>query len=79
MAAVCVVKERVKTVGCVEDTGRKAEEGLLSLSRILARVASVRGRENRSRYGRKPKAGEHERDEKQSAPQRRPANRISYG
>jgi len=62
------VKERVKTVGCVEDTGREAEEGLLSLSCILARVASVRWRHHGSSHWRKRKAGEHERDEKEGGP-----------
>src|SRR5467141_3916723 len=69
-----VVKERVKTNGRIRGAACKAEEGIRSLSRVKARIAAVRGRDNRSHYGRKPKADEYERDEKKSEPQRRPVD-----
>src|SRR5689334_7910203 len=73
----CVVEERLKTNGVVCDAGCKAEEGISSLSRVEARIAAVRGRNNRSHCGRKPKADEYERNEKKSEPQRRPIDRFS--
>jgi hypothetical protein len=63
-----------KTIGRVVDSGCKAEEGISSLSRVGARIAAVRSRDNRSHCGRKPNADEYERDEKKSEPQRRPVD-----
>src|SRR5207244_3504248 len=68
----CVAQERLKTNGVISDAACKAEEGISSLRRVEARIAAVRGRDNRSHCGRKPKADEYERDEKKSEPQRRP-------
>src|SRR5882672_12568689 len=66
----CVVQERLKTNGVISDAACKAEEGISSLSRVEARIAAVRGRDNRSHCGRKPKADEYERDGKKKGPQR---------
>src|SRR5207245_9080428 len=94
-AAGCVADERVRTVGRVEvagcvaiertkthcrvvQSGCEAEEGPLSLSCVAVAQVSVRlyfclsGR-------RKRKAGERNCAEKETAPQRRSADRISFG
>src|SRR5213082_2537985 len=57
------VQERLKTNGVVSNTACKAEQGISPLSRVEARIAAVRGRDNRSHCGRKPKADEYERED----------------
>jgi hypothetical protein len=75
------VKERIKTQARIVDTGCEAEERILTLSRVAAGIASVRRRADPEsvRGRRKPKAGERERDQNETATPRRTPNRISCG
>jgi hypothetical protein len=75
-SAVCVVKERISTVGSVIVARCEAVEGKITLGRVGVGIASVRRWRNCSGDRRERKAGE--RDEKETAPQRRPVNQISY-
>src|SRR5438309_3175145 len=59
----CVVQARLKTNGVVSNAACKAEQGISPLSRVEPRIAAVRGRDNRSHCGRKPKADEYERED----------------
>src|SRR5204862_500043 len=61
-----VVKERVKTDCCVVHPGGDVKQSLRAFSGVEAGIASIwrRGRQGRLRAGRKPKADEHQRDEK---------------
>src|SRR4030095_6879437 len=60
-------KERLRTKrGVVATCGKAGQCSTSSLSRISARVASVRCRANPSRRRGKRKAGEHKRNEKQT-------------
>src|SRR6266487_1822308 len=75
-AAGGVVMERLSTKCRVPEatSDSEVEEGVLSLSRVVARIASIWCRGHGSRRGRKPKADEHECDEKETETQRRPAD-----
>ncbi|SRR6266478_7659305 len=75
--AGCDINERLVTISRVLLSGCETKKGLSSLSGVPIGVASVRWRTNRLRCGRKREAREHERDEKESAPRRRAASRIS--
>jgi hypothetical protein len=59
-----VAMECFKTNGHIPDSASEAKERVSALRRVLANIASVRWWANRSRYGRKRKADESERDEK---------------
>src|SRR6476469_412062 len=74
-----VVIERSVTIGRVVGAGGEAEERPAALSRVAVGIASVWcwGRERRARCRRKGKAGQRERDEKETASQRRAVNRFS--
>src|SRR5439155_1065629 len=65
------VNERFPTdcrvAGAHAVAGCERVEGVITLSRVAAGIASVRRWENRSRCGRKRKAGEDERHEKETA------------
>ena len=69
--------ERVKTDGRVVRAGREALERISTLSGVVVGITSVRcwcnSESFRGRAKRKP--DERERDEHQTAPQRRPVNR----
>ena len=68
-----IVKERTCTHGRIGDPASEVEQSVRTLSGVGAGIASVRGRSNpESVRGRtKRKAAERERDEKETAPQRR--------
>jgi hypothetical protein len=69
LIAGCEAEKPLSTKGGVVGTGGKAKESSTStFGRVSPRIASIRCRSNRSRCGRKPKTGEHERDDKQSVP-----------
>src|SRR5437899_496067 len=57
----------------VGDTGSKVEERIFTLSGIGVRIASVRWWVYCSSRQRKREAGQRQRDEKETAPQKRPA------
>ena len=61
-----IVKERLKTDCCVFRPGGDVKQSLRAFSGIEIRIASIwrRGRQDCLRAGRKPKADEHQRDEK---------------
>jgi hypothetical protein len=67
-------KERMKPDCGVEDAGREAEEGLLSLSRVLARVESVWWWTNRPTPRHKGEESEREGDENKAAAPGRAVN-----
>src|SRR6266480_3523539 len=71
-----VTEERFGPSGRVAEAGCKAEERIIALSSISPGITSVRRRTHPEsiRGRRKRQADEHERDEKQTAPQRRPAD-----
>src|SRR5439155_9154232 len=89
-AADCVESERGGTVGRVVAAGRVEIERTSTNSRVVEAGCVVKERvvtqervlvedvaaflANRSRFRRKPKAGEGKRDEKESKPQRRPVH-----
>src|SRR5438128_1894871 len=75
--AGCVAEERIKTNRRIIRACSEAKERISTLDRILAGIASVRCWGNRSRLRRKPKAGQRQRDEKKTEPQRRSVGRIS--
>jgi hypothetical protein len=50
-------EERVTTNGRIKITGGATVEGILTLSRVPCRIASIRRRGYRLRFGQKPKAG----------------------
>src|SRR5436190_1777345 len=68
----CVEAERTKSNGRVLHASCATKKGVSSLSRVEARIASVRSWDNRLHCWRKRKADEQQRDEK------RAANRIYY-
>ena len=73
-------KERFRTKSGVVGTSSQAEKGSCSsLSRISAKTKSVRWRANRLCSLQEHKAGEHERNEKQAAPQDYAVHQISFG
>ncbi len=74
---VGVGKERIKADGRVVAADCEAEEGISTLSSVGVGITSVRWWTDGLDCLRKSKAGEHERDEQETAPQRRPINRIS--
>ena len=67
-ASVHVANERMPANCGVPDAGGEALKGVGSFCPVEARIAAVRRRDNRLRLLWKCKAGEQERDEKQSAP-----------
>src|SRR6266550_574154 len=74
LRAAGVADKGIDTDGRVVSAGGKTEERIITLRGITTRIAAVRGRDNRSHCGRKPKADEYERDEKKSEPHRRPVD-----
>src|SRR5260370_1158615 len=70
-----VAIERLITQGGVVDAAAEALESIVTLRGVAAGIASVRCRVNPESFrGRpKPEAGECDRDEKETAPQRRAA------
>ena len=72
--ADCIARERISANGRIPDTVCEAKESVLPLGRVIARIGSVRCRDNALRGLRKRKPCERERDEKKTAPQRRPAH-----
>ena len=74
VAAGCVRIERLKTNGRVSGAPCEVEEGIIARRGVLTGIASNRWGAHRLRCGRKRKAGEHEEDETESKPRRRPAD-----
>ena len=70
-AARRVAKERIPTNCRVGNASGKTLKGLGSFCSSEVGIASVRCRTDRMRSRQKRKAGEHERNEKESKPQRR--------
>jgi hypothetical protein len=68
------VIEGLITEGGIPDAGCEAKKSVLALSGVAAGIAPVRCRGNRLNSRRKRKAAERERDEKETAPQRRAAD-----
>jgi len=62
------VIERLITQGRIPDTGGTAKESVRALGRVAAPIASIRCWANRLRHRRKRKAGERDRDERETAP-----------
>src|SRR5438067_1254572 len=67
-AALCLALERKPTNCGIETAGGEAKKGALPLRCVAAGIAAVRRRHNCLRPLWKCKAGEQERDEKQTAP-----------
>ena len=76
-AASDVEVKRKLPNGSIPDAGYGLAKGTLSLSGVEARIASVRCWDNRLHCRQKRKAGEQERDEKETESHRRAADRIS--
>ena len=76
-----IVMKRIETDSGIGDAASEAEQSVIALSGVGAGIAAIRcrGREKRLRSWRKRKAGEQQQHEKQTASQRRPANRICCG
>ena len=73
-AAGRVPEQRIPTNCCVPRAGRKILKGVLPFRRRKAGIAPIGRGDDRLPCGRKCKAGEHDGNEKESKPRRRPAD-----